>query len=116
MCIRVHMHAYVCVCMYACIGACVYVCIRVYVCLRICMSAYMYAYTFTYARVWVYICTRVGTFCLFVLSNLSVTCACMAGVSEHLHAYMGGDFKWGFFQLVCGQHSLLAWEAMFWQG
>jgi len=25
------------------------------------MSVYMYAYTFTYARVWVYICTRVGT-------------------------------------------------------
>jgi len=34
----------------------------------------MYAYTFIYARVWVYICTRVGAFCLFVLSNLSTTC------------------------------------------
>ena len=34
----------------------------------ICMSVYMYAYTFIYARVWVYICTRVGASCLFVLS------------------------------------------------
>ena len=41
----------------------------------------MYAYTFIYARVWVYICTRVGAFCLFVLSNLSTTCACITGVS-----------------------------------
>ena len=30
------------------------------------MSVYMYAYTFIYARVWVYICTRGGAFCLFV--------------------------------------------------
>jgi len=44
-------------------------------------SVYMYAYTFKYARVWVYICTRVGAFCLFVLSNLSTTCACITGVS-----------------------------------
>ena len=43
------------------------------------MSVYMYAYTFIYARVWVYICTRVGAFCLFVLSNLSTTCACITG-------------------------------------
>ena len=28
-----------------------------------------------------YICTRVGAFCLFVLSNLSATCACITGVS-----------------------------------
>ena len=32
-------------------------------------------------NVWVYICTRVGAFCLFVLSNLSTTCACITGVS-----------------------------------
>ena len=46
------------------------------------MSVYMYAYTFIYARVWVYICTRIGAFCLFVLSNLSTTCACITGVSR----------------------------------
>jgi len=73
--IRVHMHAYVCVCKYACIGACVYVCTCIYVCLCICMHIHIYA------RVWVYICTRVGAFCLFVLSNLSSTCACSTGVS-----------------------------------
>jgi len=30
---------------------------------------------------WVYICARVGAFCLFVLANLSTTCACITGVS-----------------------------------
>jgi len=49
------------------------------ICIYVCL--YMYAYTFTYARMWVYICTRVGAFCLFVLSNLSTTCACITGVS-----------------------------------
>ena len=47
----------------------------------ICMSVYMYAYIFIYARMWVYICTRVGAFCLFVLSNLSTTCACITGLN-----------------------------------
>ena len=32
------------------------------------MSVYMYAHTFICARVWAYICTRVGAFCLFVVS------------------------------------------------
>jgi len=48
----------------------------------ICMSVYMYAYTFIYARVWVYICTRVGAFGLFVLFNRSTTCACIVGGLE----------------------------------
>jgi len=38
------------------------------------------AYTCIYTRVWVYICTRVGAFCLFVLSNLSTICTCITGV------------------------------------
>ena len=55
----------------------------------ICMSVYMYSYTFIYTRVWVYICTRVGAFCLFVLSNLSTNvrvsqvlpaCVCVGGL------------------------------------
>ena len=56
---------------------CVHVC--VYRCMCICMytytymSVYMYSYTFIYTRVWVYTCTRVGAFCLFVLSNLMVS-------------------------------------------
>ena len=62
------------------------------------MSVYMYANTFMYARMWVYICTRVGAFCLFVLSNLSTTCACITGVS----ACVWGDWKWGLFQLIHG--------------
>ena len=80
------------------------------------MSVYMYAYTFTYARVWVYICTRVGAFFEFVLSNdLSTTCACITGVSSHLHACVLRDWKWGLFQFVHGERLLLAWAAMFWQ-
>ena len=38
--------------------------------------------------------------CVFVLSNLSTTCACITDVSYHLHAYVGGDWKWDFFELV----------------
>jgi len=95
--------AYVCiyVCMYVCIGACVYVCICIYVCLCICMHIHLYAYTFIYARVWVYICTRVGAFCLFVLSNLYTTCAC---ITEHVYhrcfltlvCVCGGGLEVGF--------------------
>ena len=71
---------YVCICMrmYMCVHVCVYSAC-VYVC--ICMSVYMYAHTFICARVWVYICTRVGAFFVFVLSNLPTTCACITGVS-----------------------------------
>jgi len=43
--------------------------VHVYMHVYIYMYVYMYAYTFIYTRVWVYICTRVGAFCLFVLSN-----------------------------------------------
>jgi len=67
-----------------------------------CMSVYMHAYTLIYARASVYICTRVGAFCLFVLSNLSTTFECITGVFEHLHACVGGDWKWGLFHLVHG--------------
>jgi len=74
----------ICMCMYMCLHVCVYVCVHVY------MYVYVYVYicaylfwwnTFIYTRVWVYICTCVGAFCLFVLSNLSATCACITGVS-----------------------------------
>ena len=74
---------YVCICMrmYMCVHVWVYRCMCTCMYMYICMSVYMYAYTFIYARVWVYICTRVGAFCLFVLSNLSTTCACITGFS-----------------------------------
>jgi len=96
--------AYVCICMRMCmcVHVCVYRCMCICTYMYICMSVYMYAYTFIYVRMWVYICTRVGAFCLFVLSNLSTTCACITGVSEHLHACVWGDWKWGLFQLVHG--------------
>jgi len=71
--------AYVRICMrmYMCVHVCVYRC----TCICICMSVYMWAYTFIYTRVWVYICTRVGALCLFVLFNLSTTFACITCVS-----------------------------------
>ena len=37
-----------------------------------------------------YICTRVGAFCLFVLSNLSTTCACITGVLTLACVCVGG--------------------------
>ena len=64
------MHMYMCV--HACVYMCMFICMYMYICVSVCM----YAYTGIYTRVWVYICTRVGAFCLFVLSNLSTTCAC----------------------------------------
>ena len=77
--LSVHACAYacvcVCVCMCACMGACVCVCMYV------CISVYMCACAFVCARMWMYVCTRVRAFCLFVLSNLSTTCACITGVS-----------------------------------
>jgi len=85
------MHAYVyvytCMCVF-----CMYICMYMY----ICMSVYMYAYTFIYARVCVYLCTRVGAFCLFVLSNLSTTCACITGVSLTLACVYVGRLEVGF--------------------
>jgi len=82
--LRFSICAYVCICMriklYVC-ELCVYRCMCICMYMYICMSVYMYAYTFIYTRVWVYICTHAGAFCLFLLSNLSTTCACITGVS-----------------------------------
>jgi len=102
--LRFSICAYVCICMpmYMCVHVCVYRCMCICMYMYMCMSVYMYSYTFIYTCVWVYICTRVGAFCLFVLSNISATCACVTGVSWHLHAWVWGDWKWGFFQLVHG--------------
>ena len=79
--LRFSICAYVCTCMrmYMCVHSCMYRCMCICMYMYICMSVCMYAYTFMYARVWVYICNRVGAFCLFVLSNLSTTCACITG-------------------------------------
>ena len=109
-------YVYICMRMYMCVHVCAYRCMCIFMYMYICMSVYMYTYAFIYARVWVYIYTRVGAFCLFVLSNLSTTCACITGVSYHLHVCVGGNWKWGLFQLVHNWRLLLAWEAMFWQG
>ena len=59
----------ICVCMYVCI---VHVYMYVYVYIQ-CMSVCIHAYTFKYAHVWVYICTRVGAFCLISLLHARVS-------------------------------------------
>jgi len=71
-----NMHAYVSVC--ACMRVYVHVYMYVYVYMYVCV--YVYIYIYIRVRV-VYICTRVGAFCLFVMSNLFTTCACITGVS-----------------------------------
>ena len=67
------MHAYVYVCAYMRVQVHVYLYVYVYmyVCVHVCCTS-------IYTRVWVYICTRVGAYCLFVLSNLFTTCACIS--------------------------------------
>ena len=65
----------------------------------------MYAYACVCTRVWVtvYICTRVGAFCLFVLSNPSTTCVCITGVFLTPAHVCGGGLEMGFyFHLVHG--------------
>ena len=84
-------NAHVCSCVYVCVCICV-CCMYMYMC----MSVHLYAYTCIYTRLWVYICTRVGAFYLFVLSNPSTTGVCIIGVFKHLHACVGVDWKWGF--------------------
>jgi len=76
LCMSVHIPAYVYVC--ACMR--VRVNVHMYIYVNMCVCVYVYAYTCTYKREWVYICTRVGFFCLFVLSNLSSTCVYITGV------------------------------------
>jgi len=41
----------------------------------------------------VYICTRVGAFCLFVLSNPSTTCVCITGVFSTPACVCGGELE-----------------------
>jgi len=60
------------------------------------VSVYMYAYTCIYTLVWVYICTRVGAFCLFVLSNPSTTCVCITRVFLTPACVCGGGLEMGF--------------------
>ena len=95
------MHAYVCVC--ACVRVWVHVCVCVYVCMYFCVYVCMCVCVRAHVDVRIHSCkTRefqtqllhyfsksdnksnhhhVGAFCLFVLSNLSTTCACITGVS-----------------------------------
>jgi len=70
----------------------------------------MYAYTFSYARVWVYICNRVGAFCLFVLTNLSTTCARVSQVFLNTCMRVCGGIGSG----VC--FSLFVVSACYWRG
>jgi len=60
-------------------------------------AQYMYAYTCICTRVWVYICTRVGAICLFVLSNPSTTCVFITGPFPTPACVCSGGWIVGFF-------------------
>jgi len=98
------MHMYMCV--HACVYMCMFICMYMYICVSVCM----YAYTGIYTRVWVYICTRVGVFCLFLLSNPSSTCVCLTGVFFTPACVGGGELEVGFFS------SLFMVSACCWRG
>ena len=66
--LSVHACAYACVCVCVCMCACMGTCMCVCVCMYVCISVYMRAFAFVCARMWMYVCTRVGAFFLFVLS------------------------------------------------
>jgi len=70
-----------------------------YVCVYICMWVYIYVHFFT-----VSVTCTLQVFWALVHGQvcLSTTYACITGVSEHLHACVWGDWKWGLFQLVHG--------------
>ena len=89
---------------YMCVHVCVYMCMCICMYMYICVSVYMYAFTCICTRSWVYICTRVGAFSLFVLSNLSTTCACITGVTffNTCTRVWWGIGSEGFFHLVHG--------------
>jgi len=95
--------------MYMCAHVCVYMCMCICMYMYICVSVYMYAYTCIYPRVWLYICTGVGAFCLFVLSNPFATCICIAGFFQDLHAVCGGDWNLCFFP-VCSMFAFFCWR------
>jgi len=87
-CLRIDIRVHVCVYVCACTRVYVHVHMYVYVCLCICMCIHVYAHACGF-----YIYTRVGAFCLFVLSNPSTTCVCITGVVSHLHACVVRDWK-----------------------
>ena len=109
----VHLFSHTCVCVCVCIfvprlWVLVSVLQRVDSVMHV--NVFSCAYVCVYVCVWVYIYvrTRVGAFCLFVLSNFSSTCACITGVSQHLHACVGENWKWG----LC----LFMVSACYWRG
>ena len=65
------------------------------------MYVYVYMYVCVYLCIYIYIHARVGVYIhscrrTSVLSNLSTICACITGVSYHLHACVGGGLAVGF--------------------
>ena len=82
----------ICVCMYACIYSCVYACVCIYVCLCTCIHIHVYTHGCgcTYALVY-------ANF-VYLYCPISLLHACVSQVFlQHLHACVGGDWKWAFF-------------------
>jgi len=82
-----------------CIDVRVHICVYVCACMRVYVHVHMYVYAYTCicTRVWVYICTRVGVFCLLVLSRPSTTCMCITGVFSTPACVCVGGLEVGFF-------------------
>ena len=70
----------------------------------------MYAYTFIYARVWVYICTRVGAFCLYLNRPISLLLARVSQMFLNTCMRVCGGIGSG----VC--FSLFMVSACYWRG
>jgi len=98
--------AYTCMCiyvyMYACMCACAHTCIYIYVRLFIYMHIDVYAH----------VCgCRVGAFCLFVLSNPSITCVRITSVFSTPVCVCGGGLEVGvFFSLFMVSAQACCWR------
>ena len=95
---------------YMCVHVCVYMWICMCMYMHICVSVCMYAYRCICTCVWVYIHTRVGAFCLFVMSNPSTTCMCITGVFSTPACVCSGGLE------VRGVSSFFMVSACCWRG
>ena len=102
MCRCTHTCISICVCMYACICAASYVYICIYVCLCVCMHIHVYT------RACGCTCALVYAQFVYLYCQIPLQHACVSQVFfEHLHAWVGGDWRWGFVP-ACSWSALVA--------
>ena len=97
LCMRVHMHAYVCAC--ACVRVWVHVCVCVYVCMYFCVYVCMCVCVRAHVDVRMHSCRRILFICTVQsLYNMRVYHRCFLTLA----CVCVGGWKWGLFQLVHG--------------